>query len=204
MRHRSARPRHGIIAALTLALLAPPGATAAPMSDPDWPCQSIRVSQLSLPSVWDGPSAEPYLAHWEEDAEVAALVREVTPRRVPLADGQAAIRAFAASLAAQRRERLLALVAGLFETLDQERRLVLAGLDRFGRRQRELVATIHDDMARLRTAPPEARAPLSDQLGWETRLFEARRQSAAAACNVPTVIEQRLFQLVRAARQAMD
>lgn len=197
---------------LTAALLAPvvvAGAARAAPADPEWPCMVIKVPHLSLAAVWDGPPVEPYLAHWADDAEVAALVRRVTPRRVELADAQAAIRAFAASLgepglAAHRRERLLALVAGLFDTLDQERSLVLAGLDRLGRRQKLLAATIHTDMARLRSEPPDGPVQLASQLDWEVRLFEQRRQSASAACNVPTVIEQRLFALAHTVQETLE
>jgi hypothetical protein len=190
---------------LAAALLIPLAAHAdvAP-ADPDWPCMSIRVAQMSLASVWDGPPADPFLASWAADADVAALVRRVTPRRVPLASAQQSIRTFAAGLGPGHRERLLALVAGLFDTLDQERSVVLAGLDRLGRRQKQLNETILGDMARMRTQPQDGAAPLADQLNWEVRLFEQRRQSTSAVCNVPTIIEQRLFALVRTVREAME
>jgi hypothetical protein len=195
--------RRNSVALLALALAVVPIDARAASPDPDWPCQSIKVGSLSLASVWDGPAADAFLAHWSDDADVASLVQHVVPRRVPLQEAQAAIRGFAAGLGERRNERLLMLVAGLFDTLNQERSIVLAGLDRFGRRQRQLADSIHADMARLRRQPQDASTQLQDQLGWEVRLFEQRRQSAATACNVPTVIEQRLFALVRTVREAM-
>ncbi len=50
----------------------------------------------------------------------------------------------------QRQQKLLALLAGLFSVLDTERSRVIAGLDRFGARQKELAAGIRADNDKLR------------------------------------------------------
>ena len=116
---------------------------------------------------------------------------------------QQAIRAFAATAGPQKQKRLLALMAGVFSLLDGQRSQVVAGLDRFGVRQKELAADILADMDKLHAQPAEGDAApaeaggLSEQIGWETRVFEQRRQTISYACAVPDTIEQRLFALAR-------
>lgn len=205
----TARGRAALSAALLL-LVAGTARAAMPVPDPDWPCQQIKVAHLSLGAIWDGPDVTPYVATWSQDARVAALAERIAPRRLPLAEAQQAIRDFAAASGAHRREGLLALMAGLFHSLDAERAQVVAGLDRFGHRQKELAVEVRADMDRLRTQqaanPAEAAAQvgrLGDQIGWETRVFEQRRQTIRFACAVPDTIEQRLFALARTISAAL-
>ena len=42
--------------------------------DPDWPCQQIKVPELSLAAVWNGPPRRSARTDWQQDAQVAALV----------------------------------------------------------------------------------------------------------------------------------
>jgi hypothetical protein len=81
--------------------------------------------------------------------------------------------------------------------LDAERTQVVAGLDRYGRRQKELAREIRTDLARLRTADAPQDPQLSDKVEWETRMFEQRRQMVSYVCDVPNLIEQRLGALLR-------
>ena len=45
---------------------------------------------------------------------------------------------------------------------------------------------------------------LSNQLTWETRIFEDRNKVIRFACEVPTAIDQRLFALGRTIQQEME
>ncbi|MDA8249759.1 MAG: hypothetical protein M0Z28_11330 [Rhodospirillales bacterium] len=191
-------------AALTVLLLLGTGSAIAapPVRDPDWPCQQIKVADLSIGALWNGPDLTAAMQHWSQDAEVASLAQRVAERRMPLDQAEAAIKDFAHAAGGARREKLLALAAGVFQTMNAERGQVVAGLDRFGKRQKQLAADIHADMDKLRAQQPDAGSntaaqagPLSGRLGWETRLFEQRRQEIAAACDVPNRIEQRLYAL---------
>ena len=69
--------------ALLIAVLLAGGsamATAAPRNtDPDWPCQQVKVGELSVASFWSGPGVDPATANWRQDAAVAALVGTITP-----------------------------------------------------------------------------------------------------------------------------
>ena len=187
---------------LSLAALLLGVAAGPPGHDPDWPCQSIKVPALVLGTMWEGPDLTAAAASWSQDTAVADLAQRVAARRLPLDQAEAAIRDFAQAAGPARQEALLRLAAGVFATLDAERGQVVAGLDRFGRRQKQLATQIRADFTRLRTAPPaggaatEGVGPLGDQLGWETRLFEQRRQAIATACAVPNRIEQRAYALL--------
>ena len=83
------------------------------------------------------------------------------------------------------------MLVGLFNVLDQERGSVMAGLDRFGRRQKELAAEIRGDNEKLRalqTEPasdPKAVQQMTQQVNWEVEVFQDRRQALSYACDVP-------------------
>jgi hypothetical protein len=45
---------------------------------------------------------------------------------------------------------------------------------------------------------------LAAQVEWSTRIFDDRRKSIRYVCEVPAIIEQRVFALSRALRQALN
>jgi hypothetical protein len=51
---------------------------------------------------------------------------------------------------------------------------------------------------------PDADQRRVDQLEWDTRVFEERRKTINSVCEVPVVIEQRLFALARAIQQSLE
>lgn len=173
-------------------------------ADPDWPCIQRKVPELSAASVWTGPPLEDALTRWRADAEIAALVEQLVARRMPLEEATAAVARFAQGLAPDAKaERLTLLFAGLFQTLDRERGEVIAGIERYGRKQKSMAEQIRADMTRAgdpaaAPADPAAAAELQNRLAWETRIFNERRASLTFVCEVPTIIEQRLFELARA------
>ena len=77
------------------------------------------------------------------------------------------------------------------------------GLERVTRKQREAADKIRADtlaLQALQDASPPDQAKideLGNQLVWETRIFEDRRQVVKFVCEVPTAIDQRLFALGR-------
>ena len=97
----------------------------------------------------------------------------------------------------------MVLFAGLFESLAHERAQVIAGLDRFGRRQKELADAIRAETAEMRAAQdqsdtnPDKLQELVGRLAWDMRIFEDKRKSVAYVCETPVLIEQRLFALGR-------
>lgn len=168
---------------------------------------SIKIPSLSLAAVWSGPSVDAYANTWSDDSQVADLAGRLAQRRLPLDQAKADIGSFATASGADRQTKLLTLVAALFDMMNQERSSVVAGLDRFGARQKDLANDIRtrvDKLHALQAAPDQDTtqiAALGNQLQWDTRLFEQRRQTTQYACAVPDLIEQRFFALARAIQQ---
>jgi hypothetical protein len=172
-------------------------------ADPDWPCIQRKVPELSAVAVWTGPPIEDALRQWRSDPELVVLVTQLAARRMPLEEAIAAIANYAQALAPEvKAEKLTLLFAGLFQTLDRERGEVIAGLERYGSNQKEMAERIRRDMSRVSdlstSASAAEAAELQNQLVWETRIFNERRNSLNFVCEVPTLIEQRLFVLARA------
>ena len=191
-----------IILPMNAAASVRPGALPG-RADPDWPCIQRKVPELSVVAVWSGPPIDVALTRWQDHEEVAALVNEVVARRMPLDQAIAAVTRFARSQPPEtKNERLTLLFAGIFQTLDRERSEVIDGIERYGRKQKEMADRIRADMA-LASDPaaassnPDA-AELQNRLLWQTRIFNERRAALTFVCEVPTIIEQRLFELARA------
>jgi hypothetical protein len=203
MKHLPLLALAGAIAA-SAALAAPPGAR-----DPDWPCFQIKVPALSLGSVWTGPPVDAFANTWSQDPQVADLVGRVVQRRLPLDGARRAIDEFAAHAGGQKQDRLLAVMAGIYSALNAERGSVLAGLDRYGRRQKVLAEQVRDEVDALHaqqaaaTPDDQAIAQAAARVTWDSRVFEDRRQSVSTACEIPTIIEQRFFALAQAVQHAL-
>lgn len=194
--------------ALALILMTGTALGAYPARDPNWPCQAVKVPDLSLASVWNGPDLGDHATTWQKDQAAAELAQRIAQRRVPLDEAKREIKAFARTGAAANGP-LLDLMAGVFSILNQERASVVAGLSRFGRRQKELAAQLRGDLEALHSAQDSPGADqakvtqLSEKVTWGTRTFTARAQSIRYACDVPDIIEQRLFALARTIQGAM-
>jgi hypothetical protein len=185
-------------------------AAAAPSRDPDWPCQQIKVPQLSLAAIWSGPPLDAHQDDWRQDQQVVELIHDVTQRRVPIEQAQADIRAFAARAGDQKQAKLLRLLAGLFTVLNDERSTVVAGLDRSGAHQKELAARLRSDNEKLRSMQADHAADagevnqMTQRTTWEAQVFQDRRQALSYACDVPGKIEQRLFALARTIQEVLQ
>jgi hypothetical protein len=192
-------------------LLATAGAsTGAANQDPDWPCIQRKVPELSLGQIWNGPELPPEAREWAGDKDVAELVSEVAARRVPIEEAQQEIRDFADGLPAEQlKPQLAKLVQGLFDHMNAERSQVISGIARYARKQLELAARLRKEASEvdaLRNKPdadPNQIAAQTDRLTWETRIFEERVQSLTYVCEVPTLIEQRLYALAKTVGEVM-
>jgi hypothetical protein len=182
--------------------------------NPDWPCRQIMVGRLSVAAVWPGPSIEG--AAWRNDPAIADLVTRIAARRTPIEDGERAIEDFARSQGAGKTKKLIAVFAGLFETLDGERTQVIEGLLRFGAKQKELAGKIRAENTQAHEepgkAPPESSGQaektvsqdLARTLEWDLHVFDERRQSLTYVCETPALIEQRLFALAKVIQRNLD
>jgi len=179
-------------------------------SNPDWPCQQVLVGRLSVAGVWSGPSIDS--VDWRDDRNIFDLVLKTAARRLPLEEAQQAIEDFANAQKTGKTEKLTAVFAGLFETLDEERAQVIEGLLRFGAKQKALAEKIRNETTKAHGEPgeknlkpdEEKRKAAEQQLEWDLRLFEERRQSLRYVCESPALIEQRLFALARFLEEKLE
>jgi hypothetical protein len=199
-----------LIAASIVGLAAPP-ALAADNAHPDWPCVQRKVETLTSAQMWDGPDVDDLTGR--PDDRTAKLVAVLASRRVPLDAAAAAIAQFADAMPADKRDEPLKLLfAGVLAALNHDRAVVISGIERFQQRQRARAAEIERQSSELRllkaraATDEQARSELAaaeEKHNWDMRIFTERQQSLPLACEVPVLIEQRLFELGRAIRSHM-
>ncbi|MDH2398585.1 hypothetical protein QCM77_01070 [Bradyrhizobium sp. SSUT18] len=197
------------MAVLTLALSGTTARAADPRY-PDWPCTQAKVPEISLAAVWAGPALDDVQNKWKDDAKVSALVSKLSARKTPLDEAEKSVKEFLAGSAADKTANAKLLFAGLFDTLNAQRSLVMGGLERVSRKQRDAADNIREESIQLQAlqgATPRDEAKieaLSNELIWKTRIFEDRHKVVRFVCEVPTTIDQRLFALGRVIQQEME
>ena len=179
---------------------------------PDWPCVQHKVPKLTSAQVWDGPPVDD-LEGWQEDEEVRRLVAVLASRRVPVEEAVKALDAYAAKVPeAERNEKMKLLFAGLLETVNRTRSSVMSGIETFQRRQRARAEELERQglaIARLQEraeTDENAKAELAkaeELYYWDSRVFQERQQSLPLACEIPVLIDQRVFDLGREIRKHM-
>ena len=194
------------IAAMVIA--APIRTFAADPRFPDWPCVQIKVPELSVAAVWTGPSIDDVQAKWQDDPKLAELVPRLAARRTPLDEAAKLVAEFLRT-PAEREQKGKLLFAGLFATLSHERSEVMDGIERFSRRQKGEVDKIRSKTAELHrlqdsNAEQDKVADLANQLDWDIRTYEDQKKTVSYVCEVPQLIERRLFALSRMIQQALE
>jgi hypothetical protein len=193
-----------------LAALIGPAPLAAQTAQSDWPCKQVRVPEIALGGVWSGPSIDAERKSWRDDATVADLVAHIAPRRTPMETAEKMIADFAASTGDRRKARLTLLFAGLYEHMNDERRQVVTGLDRFGRRLKDMAEKTREEtqsfyaLQSQKPVDPDAVKKGAEALQWRVRLFEEQRKMVTYVCESPALIEQRFGALARAIINAME
>lgn len=198
-----------VITALA-ALSVSPRVHAAANTDPDWPCIQRKVPELSIGQVWNGGELSETARQWDKDPRLSDLAAELIKRANPIEDARKRITEYAASLPKdQAHEKLGQLFMGVFDKINMERGQIISGIARYAERQRQLAADLRRRAAevdKMRTATDTNQAELDrhdQQLVWETRVFEERVQSLTYVCEVPTLIEQRLYTLSKIINESM-
>jgi hypothetical protein len=185
-------------------------ALAADPRFPDWPCNQVKVPEISVAAVWAGPSIDDVGNAWEDDAAIRELVARLAARRTPLDDAQKAISDLVTGAEAERQKKAKLIFAGLFKTLNHERSEVMQGIERYFRKQKEFSDQIRSTILQLRELqnrpdPDQSRIDeLTNRVEWDTRIFEERRKTMNFVCEVPVLIEQRLFALSRSIQQSLE
>jgi hypothetical protein len=86
------------------------------------------------------------------------------------------------------------------------------GIERFSHKQKAMAEGIREEAQKLRDMQDKAQEnanqaqseQLANQLTWQTRIFEERRKSVSYVCDVPVLIEKRLFDLGRTIQDALN
>lgn len=183
-------------------------AKAADPRYPDWPCQQLKVPEISVASVWTGGPIDDVDKQRRDDPAIADLVTRLAARRTPIEEARKLIDGFVVGANDAKRSRATALFAALFAVLNEQRADVMNGIERFSRKEKEMAGEIRAKtrkLQQLQDAPGGDQAEvggLANQLAWETRIFDDRRKSLSYVCDVPVLIEKRLFDLGRAIQEA--
>jgi hypothetical protein len=170
----------------------------------DWPCKQVRVPEIALGGVWTGSSIENERKSWRDESAIADLVARIAARRTPMEEAEKLVADFAQAAGENRKTRLTTLFAGLYERMNDERREVVNGLDRFGRRLKEMAEKTREEtqaffelQGKKPPADTETVKKAAETLQWRVRLFEEQRKMASYVCESPALIEQRFGALAR-------
>jgi hypothetical protein len=110
---------------------------------------------------------------------------------------------------AERQQKAKALFAALYATLNSQRDQVMNGIERFSRKQKAMAESIREETQKLREVQDKATVgqpqneDVANRLAWQMRIFDERRKATSSVCDVPVLIEKRLFDLAKAIQEAM-
>lgn len=195
-----------ILLFLPAIIASPPALGASDRENPDWPCIQRKVPVISAGVVWAGPEVQENGKAWKESARIAALVRTISVRRLPIEEANAEIDRFAATIEKDNDAQLTLLFSGVLQTINAERTVIVAGIERYARRQVALADKIKaatTELNALRTKQDRSEAEqtnimkVEEQILWDSRVFDERQQSLSYVCESPVLLEQRLFALSR-------
>jgi hypothetical protein len=177
---------------------------------PDWPCQQLKVPEISIASVWTGPSIGAIDKEKATDPKDAELVSRLAARRTPIEDARKLIADYVVGTNEEKQQKAKTLFAALYSTLNAQRDQVMNGIERFSRKQKAVAEEIREKTRKMREMqdmpnPDQAQNDeLASQLLWQTRIFEDRRKSTSYVCDVPVLIEKRLFDLGNAIQNSLN
>lgn len=184
-------------------------ATTPKTGTTDWPCVQRQVNVIQPAQVWAGADLS-QAEGVERPEELTRLVDEVAARRMPLDEAEERVKEYLEGVPEDEREQLAsAFVADLLERLNRERGEVMAGIERYGSKQKQMAAALRkesEEFAEILRDPESTNNDIENarqKLLWQTRIFEERRGSLTYVCEVPVLIEQRAFALGRAAQQTL-
>lgn len=202
-------------AATAGAMLAVPQASALDAANPDWPCVWRKVVELDAGTIWDGPSVAGNTA-WNSDDKIRKLSAYLISRRIPVEEAEAAVKKYAAELPPESRDATLTtLFAAVLSRSNEERKLVISGIERFHKRQLARAKEIEKEGIAL----PDQGKPLpteqttateidkipeaQEKYTWEVRVFQERQQNIPIACEIPQLMDERAGAIARAIRAEM-
>lgn len=191
-------------------------ASAAMDANADWPCVQHKQPVLTAAQMWDGP---PVAAQGEasDDESIRKLVPVIISRRLQMEDVEKKIAAFAESLPADQRDaKLTELFQAALAEINTSRSQIIDGIEKFQRRQILRSKKLEADGTKLAELLKASEADLKNReaaasaqeaqtrYDWDARVFQERQQNIPVACEIPVLIEQRVFALAQAIRALMS
>ena len=167
----------------------------------DWPCQQLKVPEISIASVWNGPPIDAIDTTKPADPQQVELVAHLAARRTPIEEARKLIADYLVGTDEDKQQKAKRLFAALYSTLNGQRDQVMNGIERFSRKQKGMAEGIREKAQKMREiqdksdGDPAQSSELANELSWQTRIFEDRRRSTSYICDVPVLIEKRLFDL---------
>ncbi|WP_271169374.1 hypothetical protein [Hansschlegelia plantiphila] len=190
---------------------APETGRRAVAKDPDWPCMQPKVSTLSYGQMWSGPPLDDAIKTWRTDSAIEDLVERLVARRTTMDEAKSLLDAFARGAGDQKAQKLTLIFAGVFEELNDQRSRIIAGIERYARKQRALSDRIKDESVRIAATQKDMASQMSPEgqkdqqaLDWDTRIYDERTQSLTYVCESPVILEQRAFDLGREIQSRLD
>lgn len=183
----------------------------------EWPCVYRKVPMLSAASIWDGPEIKDTTS-WRDDEKIRTLSQYLISRRIKEDDAEAAIKKYAESIPADQRDaKLTELFSAVLTRTNENRKVVMSGIERFHKRQLERAKEIEAEGLEM---PPENEMGVTDDAGgpageisklstkeekykWEIRTFQEKQANIPIACEIPQLIDERAGALARAIRAQM-
>jgi hypothetical protein len=177
---------------------------------PDWPCQQLKVPGIAIASVWSGPAIDASDKAEPIDSKEDDLVARLAARRTPTDEAKKLIAEFVAGTSQEKQQKAKSLFVALYSRLDAQRDEVMNGIERFSRKEKAAAEDIRAETQKIRDLQDKpnpdqaAMDELASQLAWQTRIFEDRRKSTSYVCDVPVLIEKRLFDLAAAIQASLN
>ncbi len=183
----------------------------------EWPCVSRKVLMLDAATIWDGPEISAEIEKkWRSDERVRKLSQYLISRRVPLEEVEAAVKTFAKEQPDDQRDaRLTELFAAVLSRTNDERKVVMSGIERFHKRQVARAKEIEREGLAL---PDQGAALPTDSIAageidkiskeqelynWNVRVFQERQKNIPIACEIPQLMDERAGAIARAIRGEM-
>lgn len=188
-------------------------AASVAASQSDWPCVQVKINKIDSAAVWDGPSIDGVKGYTDDDT-MYQLVKTALTRRTPMPDVEKSIESYAKAIPeAERDTKLTQLFSGVLETANTQRNGIVNGIERYQKRQRTNAKEIESQGSAIAdlesTAPTDLTQPTPqldaarEKYDWFARVFQERQGNIPIACEIPTLIEQRVFAVARAIRAQM-
>jgi len=189
---------------------------AAAASKEEWPCIYRKVPVLSPAMIWDGPAITDTKS-WRNDDAIRKLSQYLISRRVKMDEADAAIKKFAAGLPADQHDaKLTELFAAVLTRTNEDRKVVMHGIEKMHKRQVERSHEIQQEALELQPEEQAAAESPTEEAGvagqgsdaqekykWEVRAFQEKQANIPIACEIPQLIDERAGDIARAIRAEM-